>query len=40
MCNLSKGVREEGILQGIQQGRKYTLNRVDCESYTKYETDV
>lgn len=25
MCNLSKGVREEGIQQGIQQGRKETL---------------
>lgn len=25
MCNLSKGVREEGIQQGIQQGRQETL---------------
>ena len=25
MCNLSKGVREEGIQQGIQQGREETL---------------
>lgn len=25
MCNLSKGVREEGIQQGVQQGRQETL---------------
>ena len=25
MCNLSKGVREEGIQQGIQQGRREML---------------
>lgn len=25
MCNLSEGVREEGIRQGIQQGRREVL---------------